>query len=207
MSGRYAWLPIRYARAPQRGSPRRGVSPIIAMILLVAMVVVLAAVLYTLVGGLAQGPNKVPLGTALALGPAVQMSGSTVAASYCAVGHMCYSVPVAEARGSLTIGYLALSLTSPNGALLAVGNGTGGFSVANISGGLVAHSPSIPAGSPLFETNWTFSAGYSLATVLSSSLVIWLDFGTGTASLANHGYTLVVAGTGPYEGVVDVPLP
>jgi len=51
-----------------RRKGRRGVSPIIATILLVAITVVLAAVLYILISGLTKGPGNTPIGTAFALG-------------------------------------------------------------------------------------------------------------------------------------------
>src|SRR5271154_7597489 len=51
-----------------RRAHKRGVSPIIATILLVAITVVLAAVLYILISGLTKGPGTTPLGTSLALG-------------------------------------------------------------------------------------------------------------------------------------------
>src|ERR1700674_1338883 len=51
-----------------RKNGKRGVSPIIATILLVAITVVLAAVLYILISGLTKGPGNTPLGTALTLG-------------------------------------------------------------------------------------------------------------------------------------------
>ena len=51
-----------------RKKGRRGVSPIIATILLVAITVVLAAVLYILISGLTKAPGNTPLGSALAVG-------------------------------------------------------------------------------------------------------------------------------------------
>src|SRR4029077_16667981 len=85
---KYSNTPTGPSRSPQGESPwrnkrmkmwtksqrrwrqkgRRGVSPIIATILLVAITVVLAAVLYILISGLTKGPGNTPLGTALAMG-------------------------------------------------------------------------------------------------------------------------------------------
>ena len=44
-----------------RKARKRGVSPIIATILLVAITVVLAAVLYVLISGLTKGPGSAPI--------------------------------------------------------------------------------------------------------------------------------------------------
>src|SRR5580658_5877974 len=60
-----------------RKKAKRGVSPIIATILLVAITVVLAAVLYILISGLTKGPGNTPLGTALALGTFTEATSGT----------------------------------------------------------------------------------------------------------------------------------
>src|SRR5580658_5028567 len=60
-----------------RKARKRGVSPIIATILLVAITVVLAAVLYVLVAGLTHGPGTTPIGSAFATG---HPTGGTCAA-------------------------------------------------------------------------------------------------------------------------------
>ena len=53
-----------------RKARKRGVSPIIATILLVAITVVLAAVLYVLISGLTGGGvGSKPIGTAITVGP------------------------------------------------------------------------------------------------------------------------------------------
>ena len=57
-----------------RRARKRGVSPIIATILLVAITVVLAAVLYILDSGLTKGPGNTPLGTSLALNKPAEAS-------------------------------------------------------------------------------------------------------------------------------------
>ena len=54
-----------------RKARKRAVSPIIATILLVAITVVLAAVLYVLISGLTHGPGNTPIGSAFTAGNAV----------------------------------------------------------------------------------------------------------------------------------------
>ena len=70
-----------------RKARKRAVSPIIATILLVAITVVLAAVLYVLISGLTHGPGNAPIGSAFAAGNAVAGNNlGSGAASTCAAG-------------------------------------------------------------------------------------------------------------------------
>jgi len=77
-----------------RKKSKRGVSPIIATILLVAITVVLAAVLYILISGLTKGPGNTPIGTALALGQIKEAQKGT---------NNWYNVSIASAGGGLTL--------------------------------------------------------------------------------------------------------
>src|SRR5580658_10823265 len=67
-----------------RKAQKRGVSPIIATILLVAITVVLAAVLYVLISGLTHGPGSTPIGSAFTTGKAT--AGTCAATSSQALG-------------------------------------------------------------------------------------------------------------------------
>src|ERR1700747_2982587 len=92
-----------------RRKRQRGVSPIIATILLVAITVVLAAVLYILISGLTKGPGNTPLGTSLALAaPAEETAGT---------GHW-YNFSVQSAGGGLTLGNLQLQIETPSGGVV-----------------------------------------------------------------------------------------
>ncbi len=100
-----------------RKKGKRGVSPIIATILLVAITVVLAAVLYILISGLTKGPGTTPLGTAFAWGPESNVTVATGAApTGCSAGHACYSLEVGSASSGLQTNGLTFSFRSSTGA-------------------------------------------------------------------------------------------
>ncbi|HLY76861.1 MAG TPA: archaellin/type IV pilin N-terminal domain-containing protein, partial [Thermoplasmata archaeon] len=95
-----------------RRKNRRAVSPIIATILLVAITVVLAAVLYILIQQYTKnGSNGSPLGSALALG-----TSSDAAAG----GTNYYNITVESASSTLTLSNVIFQLKSPSGAITAV---------------------------------------------------------------------------------------
>ena len=100
-----------------RKNGKRGVSPIIATILLVAITVVLAAVLYILISGLTKGPGSTPLGTAYAWGSPsnITASSGTAPAGCGATGPSCYSIEVASASG-ITTSDLNFGLRTASGA-------------------------------------------------------------------------------------------
>lgn len=186
----------------------RGVSPIIATILLVAIVVVLAAVLYVLVGNLSSARSNEPLGSALALGPAIATSGSAKTSSYCGSGHACYSVGFASARSSLTVGDLVLELKTSSGTNHLVTKGTGQIAIIGPSGAIIARSLPISVGKPLVVSSWTYpTKGYSSATPVSSLMTIWIEFGTGTRQPTGSGFELAALGTGSFQGEVILALP
>ncbi|HTT45145.1 MAG TPA: archaellin/type IV pilin N-terminal domain-containing protein [Thermoplasmata archaeon] len=185
----------------------RAVSPVIAAILLVAIAVVLAAVLYVLVVGLAHSSSNVPLGTALALGPADALAGSASTKSYCAQNHGCYEVSIASANPSLRISDLDFAIQTNGGTDHLVTAGSGGFYIVNAEAKVVASSPTVKADHPLIATSWTFAKGYSTSTVLTSELSIWVEFGSATKNPSNHGFVLVASGNGAFEGTVTLPLP
>jgi archaeal type IV pilus assembly protein PilA len=78
----------KWSRAAGRKATKRGVSPIIATILLVAITVVLAAVLYVLISGLTSSTASAPVTLAPALVPGGAGSSGTgsTAIYYVAVG-------------------------------------------------------------------------------------------------------------------------
>jgi flagellin-like protein len=196
------------SRSGRGSTGRRGVSPIIATILLVAITVVLAAVLYVLISGLAShGSASAPLGSELALGPATSMTGSTTTPAWCASGHGCYSVTIASASTSLKLGEVAFAVKESTGSTHAVSGGTGQFDVVNSKGTVIANSTSIAAGQPLEVSSWTYAAGFSSSTMWSSQLTLCIEFGTGIPNPAGHGYVLEAYGVNGVQGVINYSLP
>ncbi|MCI4320128.1 MAG: type IV pilin [Thermoplasmata archaeon] len=158
-------------------------SPIVATILLVAMTVVLAAVLYVLVSGLTNGTApKTPISTALALGTPISVNRS---------GGNWNNFSVAAAGHGLQWGNLEFQLFASNGAAVALPSGST-ISVLSITGGVIG---SYAYGS----ASW--SLGSSLAVNSQHTLSIY------SAAVALHGDRLVVYGVGSFQGSVGMILP
>ncbi|HTT25733.1 MAG TPA: archaellin/type IV pilin N-terminal domain-containing protein [Thermoplasmata archaeon] len=185
-----------------RKNGRRGVSPIIATILLVAITVVLAAVLYVLISGLTRGPGNTPIGSALGTGSAKFVTGT--GAVGCLTGDSCYAIPIASASGGVTVASMNLQIKTSSGTVyLMTGTVAGGANVTGLSGSLVAGGP-VGKASGYSLSTWTTGTS---TTVLASSMTIWLDLGQPTTSPAGTGLTLYIYGVGSYSGQVTVGLP
>jgi hypothetical protein len=175
------------------------------VILLVAITVVLAAVLYVLVSDVTRGTTGAPLGSALALGPATALTGTSATSRYCATGHGCYTVSIATAASSLTIGDLRFAVQNAPGENHLVSRGSGAISLVDPSGKIVAKSPPITVGKPLLVASWTFSPGFSAGTAFSPQFTLWIEFGI--PNPANHGFILQATGSGPFDGTISYQLP
>jgi len=164
-----------------RKKDKRGVSPIIATILLVAITVVLAAVLYILISGLTKGPGNTPLGTSLTLGTPKENS---------VAGKFWYNFTVQAAGGGLLMNNLNFQVLGSGGGLLAPQAGW----VLNVLGltGTTAASYTMTTG--------TWSAGST--TPITASMVISLQTGTSMS-----GNTFVTSGAGSYQGTVNTAIP
>jgi flagellin-like protein len=170
----------------QRG--RRGVSPIIATILLVAITVVLAAVLYILISGLTKGPGNTPLGSALSMGNPTSSAGGTT-----------YTMGFNPSSG-LTPASLSFNLVSSSGTILGTGTTV---VILGVTGCEVAFYT--------FSTNaWTNGPGAGTAcapagttsTVLTSGMQFVL---TTSASLSGASDKLVAIGVTSFSGQVSSP--
>ncbi|HEV8049064.1 MAG TPA: archaellin/type IV pilin N-terminal domain-containing protein [Thermoplasmata archaeon] len=171
-----------------RKKGKRGVSPIIATILLVAITVVLAAVLYILISGLTKGPGNTPLGSALAMNTPVASAGGTT-----------YTVNIVPASG-LTPASMNFELTSSSGTILGTGTTV---TVVGVTGCLIAVYT--------FSTNaWaaasggTACAGASTTQVLTSGMQLSL---VTSVSQSGLGDKLVAIGVGTFSGQVSATLP
>jgi flagellin-like protein len=164
---------------------KRAVSPIIATILLVAITVVLAAVLYILVSGLIGGGGSKPYSVGF---------GSTGAA-VSANGKVFYDNFTLTATSGLTTGLFGLKITSPSGS--PVGSGAAVCTAA--SGGFAACSQ--PSGA----NQWY--------VVIVSSSGTWLaSYPTAAGGSSWNGGTVAVSGadilclvsSSQYSGSADV---
>ena len=172
-----------------RKARKRGVSPIIATILLVAITVVLAAVLYVLISGLTTGgANTVPIGTTFAFGTALQNANSNCATGDQAAGS-CYVVGIQSAGSSATTSNIMFAVLS---------SGTG----QTFSKVVIVDTSNTPLATYTQSTGkWTSTGTLPITLASTDSLV--LDFGTGSAS----GFSLEAIGVGALSGTTSVPLP
>jgi flagellin-like protein len=171
-----------------RKKSKRGVSPIIATILLVAITVVLAAVLYILISGLTKGPGNTPLGTALALGsPNEANVGAGAAAKFW------YNFSVQSAGGGLIMNNLNFQVQTASGGIVAA---TAGWTlnVLSLTGTTVATYN-------LLTGLWTL--GGSLLLTSQQTLAY---MSTGVAGSLS-GDNLIVSGSGSFQGSISVSIP
>ena len=167
-----------------RKARKRGVSPIIATILLVAITVVLAAVLYVLISSLTTGgASTVPIGTTFTLGAATQSTSSSSCNAHTSPGD-CYSLSNQSAGSSATTGNIHFSV-------LLSGTGQTGWTVNLVSdtGTVLTH---FAAGG----TSW--SATYSF----NSTQTIFVD-----SASSMSGMSLQAIGVGALSGTESYALP
>jgi archaeal type IV pilus assembly protein PilA len=210
-----------------RKARKRAVSPIIATILLVAITVVLAAVLYVLISGLTHGPGSTPIGSAFSAGNPVSSNsyGSSAAASTCPAsaaltaasttaseiksGDYTYTLTVESS--TITFASALFEVKSATGSVLTATGGAG-FYIMTV-GGITAACTSVGSGGALAMTA-TFASYNGIATVcnggttscttstsLTSIYTIVIDMGT--ANPTGTGLSFVAVGTGSYSGTTS----
>jgi archaeal type IV pilus assembly protein PilA len=191
---------------------KRGVSPIIATILLVAITVVLAAVLYVLISGLTKGPGNTPIGTAFSVGnptSSICATGNTYGTNGCKAADYIYTLTVETATASFAS--VQFEVKTSAGAILTAAS-AGGFTVENVAGAIAAQSTASTT-MAMSSTFTTYGASpicngvaCSTSTTFSSIYTIVIDMGTGNPT--GQGYTFVAIGTGSYSGTTSpVALP
>jgi archaeal type IV pilus assembly protein PilA len=180
-----------------RKARKRAVSPIIATILLVAITVVLAAVLYVLITGLTSGgASSVPIGTTFAYGTA-QQTGSPPTATVCGAAAptagTCYAIGIQSAGSSATTANINFAVE-----LAGTGKSFGTVSIVSTSGSILATYSS---------TGWVKVNAASLPVSFSSTETLILYSGSTTTSYSGLGYSLVAIGVGSLSGTTSVALP
>ncbi len=180
-----------------RKKNKRGVSPIIATILLVAITVVLAAVLYVLISGLTHGPGTATLGTAFGFGTVQQRTGSSGSntGGYCVTSDQCWEIGIASASGP-TPAQLTFAVKMSSGT---------GISAAKVCIVSLDQSSAICASSG--SSTWNVASGTQIAssTTITTTMSIWVDSGV-TAATSTVGFatgdTLTAFGSGSYSSSV-----
>ncbi|MCI4372107.1 MAG: type IV pilin [Thermoplasmata archaeon] len=185
-------------------------SPIIAMILLVAIVVVLAAVLYVLVSGLAHGPGSTPIGAAFAAGQvssgtctagSAQTLGPAAITGGCKAGDFIYVLTVESS--AVSFGSVLFEVKTPSGSGFAGGGPSSSFAVLD-SGSHVA-AISVTGTIVVMTTKWpgygltTTAPTYKDVTPLTNLYSIVIDAGSASPT-TGMGLTFVALGIGSYSG-------
>ncbi len=207
-----------------RKGRKRAVSPIIATILLVAITVVLAAVLYVLISGLTHGTGSAPIGSAFAAGNAVgsnTVGSASSAPTACPTtstatlgpllksGEWTYTLSVESS--SVNFGQLGMEVKTSGGAIATASTSAAGFYVLNTAGVVVACGIG-----GLAQTSWSYptatltTGAVTSSTPLTTLYTIVID--TGSSAPANpwagQGYSFIGVGVGSYSGTTSpVPLP
>lgn len=185
--------PERISRSARRWRRRsRGVSDIVATILLVAITVVLAAVLYVFVTHYYSASSTAPgLGTALALAtPQDAVARSALVASCTATPCNFYNMSVQDAAKGLELHDLNFEVIGQNGSITLP---TGGIVV--VTGGNVV------AGAYGFTTGWA-----SGNTTAVSDLLTVVLYTSGATPQSLSGDTFRVIGVNAYSGSIDVHI-
>lgn len=192
----------RKARSWRKGR-KRGVSPIIATILLVAITVVLAAVLYILISGLTKGPGNTPLGSAWGWG-STSLVQPTANQMGCKSGDFCYQLTITPSSG-LTAAGLTLRVDTATGAFLSnvvfsfvnVGQTSCLLAAANPS---TSWAPGNAVGTTAGGCSTTTAGTLTSSTPLASTMTLWIDLGT--TNPTGQGDQLTAFGTGSFQGSV-----
>jgi len=176
-----------------RKARKRAVSPIIATILLVAITVVLAAVLYVLITGLTTGgASSVPIGTTFAYGTPAQSSNPNCGTN--PIAGSCYAVGVQSAGSSATTSNINFAVQSSG-----TGVGFGTVQVLSITGAVLATYTSSTG-------KWAPATGQTLPLSFSSTQTL-LVTSSAVATVSIQGDSLVAIGVGSVSGTTSVVLP
>lgn len=206
-----------------RKARKRAVSPIIATILLVAITVVLAAVLYVLISGLTSGGvGSKPIGSAFSAGnPVSSYVSGTAAAPACTAttvtgttattlasmqGYTVYEYTLTVESSTITMSSALFEVKAANGAIYTDAVASA-FYIVNIASQIVACQALAAGAMAMTSTFSTFSGATncnslscSTSTPLTTIYTIVIDLGELTASPAGTGLTFVAIGTGSYSG-------
>ncbi len=182
-----------------RKARKRAVSPIIATILLVAITVVLAAVLYVLISGLTHGTSNAPLGTNFSWASPINATG--VKTSGCAgTTNYCYTIEIAGS--SVTTSNIVLSLRNSVGSTVAWPTGIYTGTAMTAGATIELFSPTVStdvASYNIATSGWTLVTTYSGAISGGYSIVIYFGTAAGIGLLGNE---LVAIGASGYSGSV-----
>jgi flagellin-like protein len=179
------------------------VSPIIATILLVAITVVLAAVLYVTISGLTHGPAGPPIEESFLIsGPQAGQCWKTgVTDHICGTkGDKLFNLTVSIAT-SVTLGDILLEVKTPSDSVYK-NSLAAAFALMKVGVATPIAYYTVAASAGLAMTkSFTVAAGYSLSTPITTAMYVVV--GTGTAATSwepGQGNFVTVLGTGHFSG-------
>jgi hypothetical protein len=182
----------RISRARLQRS-RRGVDVMVATVMLVAIVVVLAAVLFVLVEAyLGSSSTNPPLGAALALSTPAFSTGESSLISACSTTPCNFdNTSIQTASPGLQLHDLAFEVFWPNG------------SAFKPTGGIAALSP---AGVVVGQYSFSSETWTSGGTISGQSHVTLALYTSGAAPQSLSGDSLRINGVAGYSGSITLPL-
>ncbi len=181
---------LRAVRVRGRSSRSRGVSDIVAIVLMVVIVVVLAAVLFVLIRGYTAGNATSPgLGTVLAVGTPEESVGTTGSITGCGAS-VCnfYNLSVQASSRALELHDIAVEIIAANGSLILP---PGGVVVVNATNQIV--------GQTTFGGSWSLGAAVPVTSTLT-----FVVYTSGAMPVSLSGDTLRFIGVSAYSGTVEV---
>ncbi len=189
---------------------RRGVSPIIATILLVAITVVLAAVLYVFLIPLVSHVNaplqgNLDFGVATCYGPVSGCTSPGPNATGCSGNVVCWAIPI-QTPSSSAPSPSALQMYVQNQLSQTVSTSNWNFSILTDQAppGIVAYAPGSIAG--YSGSGWTAMSPYTTGSTLTETMTLWIDSGS-ASSFAGQSLKLIVTGVNGYSGSLQEALP
>ena len=201
-------LSLRGRRTNRR---RRGVSDVLAVILLIAITVVLVVAVFVLDSALTHGPGATPIGTVFATGrpsPATRCTASGAPTVGCIAAHdYVYTLTVEQSK--VSFGDVLFEVKTPSGTVYSATT-EGGFNILDDQSHTVA-AYNLSVTGPLAVPNagsWVYLAGPGVTghTPLTDLYTIVTDMGS--VDPTGQGYVFVVAGTGSYSSsTVPILLP
>jgi hypothetical protein len=190
----------------------------VGTILLVAIGVVLAAVLYVVVTGVAHGPGTKPIGSAFTAGKVTagtcaagssQTLGAVAITGGCKPGDFVYTLTV-EAS-TVTFGSVLFEVKKSSGVTYAGGSASSSFAILD-SGSYVA-ALSLTGATMAMTSSWqgygptTAAPTYEPTTAITNLHTVVIDMGSAT-STEGQNLQFVALGIGGYSGSTNpIALP
>lgn len=202
----------------QKSRRSRAIAPIIATILLVAMTVILAAVLYVLITGFLQSPGNRSIGGAFTAAHATpgtcaagssQTLGAVAISGGCHPGDFTYILTIESS--TISFGSVLFVVKTMTGATFSGGGVSSSFALLNLSSRVAAIS--VTGATMGMNVPWlgygptTTSPTTSAITPLTDQYGLVIDMGSSTPT-TGQGLSIVAIGTGSYSGTTSpTPLP